>query len=343
MNLKRVAFGTTTVVLGSVLVLLGCELLVRFLSPQPYYYPRYQFSEQYGHLMRKGVRIVNGLPGVYEFHYTTNEYGFRGPLVPASKIGDRHSMVIVGDSYSFGTGVDDGEEYSEVMQRLLGPDYVVNNIAVEGFTLTQEIRMFYEFGIQLRPQTVILQFCGNDPGENPAEPVTVYRDGHFVFRDTGDVSSPRIQAFLANSPIQKSHLYNFLRLRVIIPLYEKLHGESNYPGQTGDFDNHRPIKQDTLGSPLERYYNDLFVPFAKDLKKRGIRMLMISVNGEVDRFPAIKAKILELDHDGFLEYIDVQPWFLGVTDFGSPEGHKWGAKAHKIIGEHLAAVLQTSR
>ena len=72
-------------------------------------------------------------------------------------------------------------------------------------------------------------------------------------------------------------------------------------------------------------------------------MLMISVNGELDRFPAIKAKIRELDQDGFLEYIDVQPWFSGVTDFASPEGHKWGAKAHKIIGEHLAAVVQKSR
>jgi len=286
---------------------------------------------------------VNGLPGLYEFHYTTNEYGFRGTTVPFTAIGERHSVVIVGDSYSFGTGVDDGQEYAAVMQQLLKPNYVVNNIGVEGFTLTQEIRMFYESGIQLRPETVILQFCGNDPGENPAEPVTEYKDGRFVFRDTGDVSSPQIQAFLANSPIQKSQLYNFLRLRVIIPLYEKLHGESNYPGQTGDIDNHGSTQLDTLGSPLERYYNNLLVPFAKDLKNRGVRMLMISVNGELDRFPAIKAKIRELDQDGFLEYIDVQPWFSGVTDFASPEGHKWGAKAHKIIGEHLAAVVQKSR
>jgi len=46
MKMRRVAFIAVTVTLGVVVVILSCELLLRFFSPQPYYYPRYELSAQ---------------------------------------------------------------------------------------------------------------------------------------------------------------------------------------------------------------------------------------------------------------------------------------------------------
>ena len=94
----------------------------------------------------------------------------------------------------------------------------------------------------------------------------------------------------------------------------------------------------------EKYYNELLDSFARDLRERGIRFQMISINNELNEFPLILQKVRELNAEGLCEYIDVVPWFTGVTNYGTPEGnHLWGEKAHGIVGTNLAAVIRCSR
>ena len=91
--------------------IVGLELLVRALSPQAYIHPRYQYSERLSQTLLPSTKMVAALPGAWRFVYTTSEYGFRAPTMAISNRYDRPNIVVLGDSYSFGNGVNDGEEY----------------------------------------------------------------------------------------------------------------------------------------------------------------------------------------------------------------------------------------
>jgi hypothetical protein len=70
-----------------------------------------------------------------------------------------------------------------------------------------------------------------------------------------------------------------------------------------------------------------------------VRLLVISVNDQLGLFPRIRDEITSLHAEGILEYAEVGDWF-GAGEFPSPEGHAWGATAHRILGENLAEIVR---
>ncbi|HLP80576.1 MAG TPA: hypothetical protein VK141_01125 [Nitrosomonas sp.] len=243
--------------------------------------------------------------------------------------------------------MNDGEEYPSVMQRIFGRDTVISNISMMGWGLTQEIRAYNEYGLAYKPKIVLLQFCQNDPYDNLSSPVTEYANGGFIFKNTGDISSPKIQAVISRSLIQKSQLFNFIRLNVIIPIFGAINKESapHDSGLKAGTDNGMKSNltkglQDTLPSLAEKRYAELIIPFAKQLSKQGIHLVMISVNGELAKYPFIERTVQDLNMKHYLHYVEVRPWFMGVADYSSPEGHVWGKKGHTIIAENLVGVLR---
>jgi hypothetical protein len=300
--------------------MVGLELLVRILSPQATIYPRYQYSERLSQSLFPSTTMVAELPGAWRFVYTTSEYGFRAPTMAVSNRYDRPNIVVLGDSYSFGNGVDDGEEYPAVLAGLLADQADVVNLGVPGYGLTQQIRLFYEFGQAYDPAIVLLQFTDNDPDDNLFYRVTAIEDGRFVFRTDQSLSTllRGIKNFLGDSLIQKSQLYNFLRNTA----YETMRRRRVATGDGAAF------------------YNDLLDLLARDLNRRGIDLVWFGVNDHLGRFPQIAAKVQALADERLLSYLATEPWFEGVTDYGTPEGHAWGAKAHRIVGERLAPALE---
>jgi len=51
--------------------------------------------------------------------------------------------------------------------------------------------------------------------------------------------------------------------------------------------------------------------------------------------------VKRLQAEGILEYVDAADWLKGESEYSSPEGHLWGAKAHRIIGEHLGELVRS--
>jgi hypothetical protein len=335
---KRFAVAIIGILLLATFSLVICELLVRFFNPQEYMYPRYKYSAEYGGVYFENTKMIHRKPRRYSFVYTINEYGYRGPAVPISNHYERKNIVVLGDSYSFGTGVNDGEEYPAVLQRALGPEYNVINLGCGGFGLTQEIRRFYEFGRLYEPQVVLLQFCDNDPSDNFRNRVTEVDRGTFRFRRTNNRLAG-IKKYLSYSIVQKSQLYNFFRNLIYNSASKKeMTREQHALGVDAVQDGDGSVGQ------REKYYNELLESFARDLKERGIRFQMIAINNELNEFPEIMQKVRELNAKGLCGYIEVVPWFNGVTNYGTPEGtHIWGEKAHGIVGTNLAAVIRGTR
>ena len=165
----------------------------------------------------------------------------------------------------------------------------------------------------------------NDPEDNFYEKVTTFADGQFRFHI--DRSSGRLgwlKDWLSGSILQRSAAYNFIRNQVYAYWRE------------------RTISTETARARDDKvaFYNELLRAFAQDLKRRGIAFLFFAVNDHLGVWPGILAEVERLDREGLLHYLPSEPWFAGVSDYGTPEGHDWGAKGHAIVAAHLSQPLR---
>jgi lysophospholipase L1-like esterase len=92
----------------------------------------------------------------------TNARGFRGPELGPDG-GER--ILCIGDSNTFGYGVQEDETHSAVAQRLLreaGRSVEVVNMGVPGWSTGQERDQLVQLGLPLHPRAVVLQWNTND-------------------------------------------------------------------------------------------------------------------------------------------------------------------------------------
>ena len=324
----------TTLVTVGIMLVLG-EILIGLASPSEYLYPRYQFSAEYGFLPFANVVMVHGIPRKFEYRYTVNSQHSRGAVVEphASRL---PAVVVLGDSYTFGMGVNDGEEYPSVMRRDLSGAAVVVNLGEPGWGLTQEIRRYYDTGAKYDPKIVVLQFCANDPSDNLANRVTVVENGEFKFVDSAN-SLNFMKKYLSRSIIQRTQLYNFFRTRASRLILDRMTQKE-------------ASKLDRAAAPaagakaeavpaVESIYIELLNHFAADLHAQGRALWVISVDHQLEQFPHINQAVHDLDARGELHYYEVTDWLKGHEPYASPEGHMWGAPAHQLIGDHLAGQI----
>lgn len=308
------------------ITLILMEVAVRVLAPQPQLYPRYRSSERFGHVLPASATIVAEQPGAWRFVYRTNEYGFRVSMPEVSNRYDAPNVIALGDSFTFGQGVNDGEEYPARLAKSLGGKAGVVNLGVPGFGLTHQIRAFYEFGVAFQPALVLLQFTSNDPTDNLYEKVTTVEEGRFRFHRAASVSgaAASVKDWLSGSLLQRSAAYNFVRNKA----YRAWHA--------------RVVAREAGGDSrgrIQAFHNELLGAFARDLRQRGVPLILFDVPGHLAAWPQIHSHARALEREGLLQVLDSREWFQGVTDFGSPEGHDWGAKGHRIVAERLAAAV----
>ncbi len=244
-----------------------------------------------------------------------------------SSASSKPAIVVLGDSFTFGMGVNDGEEYVSVMDSLLNEQYNVVNAGCGGWGITQEIRRFYDFGVHYSPKFVVIQFASNDPEDNLNYRVTRIENGKFVFENSNN-SLNWLKKYLSTSIVQRSQLYNYFRERMYALMKDRHVDEVTQVIEAGFDGGPRPE---------EVFHNQLLELFARDLKERGIVLIMIAVNDALTNFPSIRRKVNELDSVGLLHYLEVKDWMK--TDWLSVEGRHWNARAHAVIGRELARFV----
>lgn len=103
--------------------------------------------------------------GMPLYHVSINSWGFRGREYTTEKAGDTLKIFVLGDSFAFGQGVDNGRAFPDVLEGLLnadyGSDFEVFNLGHGGFSTDDEYRKLIEF-LPYNPDAVILQAGAND-------------------------------------------------------------------------------------------------------------------------------------------------------------------------------------
>jgi hypothetical protein len=96
-------------------------------------------------------------------HIVVNSLGLREHEVAVARPRGRRRVLILGDSIAFGSGLDAGERFSDLLGRGLGDSVEVINAGVPGWGNDQELLFFEQRLRRLKPDVVVLTFtAGND-------------------------------------------------------------------------------------------------------------------------------------------------------------------------------------
>jgi lysophospholipase L1-like esterase len=91
---------------------------------------------------------------------STNSLGYRERELGAKDPG-RYRIVAVGDSFTFGQGIEAPERFSNLVEGSLGPRYEVLNFGVPGHDMPQHLEVLGQV-LPLGPDFVLLQLFIND-------------------------------------------------------------------------------------------------------------------------------------------------------------------------------------
>ncbi len=185
-------FDSTSTSSGSIkqgLILMSCGLLVAFAilevvarivlpAPLPWLHPQVSYR---AHPELTFALAPNQQAYSADKAASINERGLRGALVPYEKPEGVRRLLFLGDSITFGFGVDERDIVTTRVSRLLAERAIeadVVNSGVPAYNTRQEVDYLELEGLRYRPDWVILGFYWNDLGRK--EGVQVSSDGFLL-------------------------------------------------------------------------------------------------------------------------------------------------------------------
>ena len=106
---------------------------------------------------------------LFESEITINSRGMRDREHALEKRDGVLRIAVLGDSFTWGWGVDDGECWSDLLERRFGPDVEFLNFGVPGFSTDQQLLQFERDAVHFEPDLVLLCFILNDVEGNEAD------------------------------------------------------------------------------------------------------------------------------------------------------------------------------
>lgn len=202
-----------------VLAVGGAELALRVSGTYapPRYPPRsrqpelYESKPGYGYALRPDRTATYEYPPAAPRTITVHSdaYGFRNAH-DISERDDRIRILVLGDSYTFGEGVQEGERFTDYVQEM-EPGWRIDNIAIPGYGPDLMLLALEAVIAVARPDVVVVAPSFDDfrrvrpryAGLGYAIPRFELQDGRLV-----TVEFPRPK------PWERSHLYNALQITI---------------------------------------------------------------------------------------------------------------------------------
>ena len=155
---KRIVFSAVTILLGIILGVFTTELALRLIMPGKMFYRINISSTDGNYVLTENPRLIYvPVPDTGDF----NSYGHRGHAFPFEKTG-RKRAVLMGDSVVEGLGVQLGQRFSDVLDRLFDEQYEMINLGVCGYSFLQEFEYFKLLGEKFSPDYVLWFITYND-------------------------------------------------------------------------------------------------------------------------------------------------------------------------------------
>lgn len=227
----------------------------------------YRADDELGWLPNPNVDGIHNRSGSFESTFTTNSLGLRDREYALEKPEGVSRIVVVGDSFTWGYGVNDGAIFTEQLERELA-NWEVINLGVTAFNLKQEAAYFERLGAQFDPDLLLVAFAQNDimqsliefrrmPDPKAANESTAdSQENGGVFRGIKDAL--RSKSALYNITAQVVNTSPAMtRLAISLGIKEPLGGLSDLDNNIVPALKDYPPKVDTAWAELEKDLRDL--------------------------------------------------------------------------------------
>jgi lysophospholipase L1-like esterase len=343
---RGILINLSLIIVSTVLALLLSEMALRLMGLKPLYVSpeRDQFWKYDSQL---GWAHEPGQEGIFETaqfrtHVRINEKGLRDRSHSYQRQGDTKRILVLGDSFAWGYGVEESERFSQRLEKSMGVEVI--DAGVSGYSTDQELLWYKDEGIKYDTDLVILVVAGNDVGDNEQQLVsTVYYKPSFVLKDG--------QLLLTGSPVpqtsprgkfvyflsQRSALAFFLVERYfdLISLYARTKAHS-YQGAM-------PVAHTAAEKADFTLTTALINEIRNTAESRHAKFLIVAT----DRWwnspsgGTYRDFISTLEHDGY-PVLDVEsmpgfdPEKMNIPD----DGH-WNQSGHEFVAEKIKAYIET--
>jgi lysophospholipase L1-like esterase len=305
------------------------------------------FFEYDSRLGWRGRPNARGVFSGWEFttEVRTNTQGFRDAETPALKPRERPRIVLLGDSITWGHGVEQPERYGDLLigaLRRRGVTAEVVNLAVPGYGTDQELLLWEHVGRQYCADLVLVGLYENDLRENVLTAQGRYPKPHFLLAGDGrlvlrNVPVPYVPDAPPPAPARgrvRTWLHRHLRLWAVLAFVrEALRGTTS-----------------AATAPAE------VPPGGVDLTAALIRRLATRVRGDGSGFGVValpdlyySASMMQAaTGSGVAGILDLAPVFRAAAGEGRPlfyrlDGAHWTPRAHRLAAEAIGRWIVASR
>ncbi|HEV8238167.1 MAG TPA: SGNH/GDSL hydrolase family protein [Thermoanaerobaculia bacterium] len=270
--------------------------------------------------------------------YRFNRAGYRDRDHVADS--GRRSVVLLGDSVTFGLGAPQDAIYAAVLQHQLdawrGPRHEVVNLAIFAYDSGHELQTLREEGLAYRPQVVVVQFFMNDLSEPPPGTPAVPPGALQRLRAARNV-------YLYRSALARRVHQGLTRLTYLL-----IHDvrRTRFP-ETLNADEPRGKLAYLAAHP-----DDATIPAFASLRAirdaaaaQGARVLLLQTPDETQlyttRYDAIDARVARFCARERIAYLDALPTLRAAPRHESIflDGVHLSPRAHDLIGRRLASEL----
>ena len=304
----------------------------------------YDATKGWFHAPHSSGRVYMGGPDSGDVRI--NGLGLRGPEIERRKPPGVPRVLVFGDSFVFGIGVDEDHDFTSRLQARLAETSPrgceVVNMGVSGYSTDQELLLFQELGAELAPDLVILVATDNDFAGNGADfAYGRYYKPFFELRPDGapwlrNTPVPRLSRFQSAKLWlgQHSNLWNAARTR------RSPNAAAQRLIAQLDVGQARPARADPI-----RLMAALVTAFDQAATAAGARFVMFNTGHRGERtglFQLLRpyltqAGIAQLGLEGFLgrerrRHPDLK-W-----DF--PDDTHWNVESHRLAADVVATHLR---
>jgi GDSL-like lipase/acylhydrolase family protein len=256
-----------------------------------------------------------------------NSKGLRDREYAYEKSPGTRRILVIGDSFVWGYGVEERETLAKVLETALSHVDVING-GVAGYGTDQELLWLRSEGLRYRPDLVILVMCGNDDDENNSELVyNVYHKPRFTRTAQGELVLGGVPVPLASRTLRLKH-------------WLFAHSALLYQVKTGLIDRFRHPRRTVRGSDfgLTLALVDAIDRAARDA---GARLAVVTTSryAPSPTFPYDEL-VAGLRQRGLLTLdIDHAPGYDAGAMLLPGDAH-WNAAGHRFVAQQVMALVE---
>lgn len=207
------------IVFGMAYLLMGSKIFLRVFAPEPIL-PRYVCATSYGIRGNEPNRNYWHITPEYRINIQTNSKGIRADEeIPYQKPNGIKRIVLLGDSFGIGYGVNLEDTFSNQMKKFLeetGITCEIVNLSVSGHGTAEQLITLREQGLQYQPDLIVLAWHGSDLADNIRSNLFQLKNGRLVRKNRIYLPGVKTREFLFQFAVYRwmaehSHLYSCVR------------------------------------------------------------------------------------------------------------------------------------